>query len=275
MKSEIQTKAFAPKLRARIGAVAAMVIASSGAARAVEVMITFTNLAPANGLWIMQPWAAFSDGSYDAFDAGAAASPGVEAVAEDGNTGVIDAAFQATFVGNVSGQVGMNPTAPGLSQSRVFTLDPLSPNSRFMAYTMMVIPGNDGFVGSDNPLAHPIFDIAGNFIAVDFTIFGSDVLDAGTEVNDELPANTAFFGQATPDTGVDQNGVIGPHSGFNAPGGGGILAAAMFSAADFTQQGYQVARVTFQIVPEPGSGGLALLGGTLVLVRRRQRRAAR
>ena len=29
-------------------------------------------------------------------------------------------------------------------------------------------------------------------------------MDDGSAVNDELPMNTAFFGQMTPDTGVDQ-----------------------------------------------------------------------
>jgi hypothetical protein len=50
--------------------------------------------------------------------------------------------------------------------------------------------------------AHAIFDEAGNFIGADFIVLGSNVLDAGSEVNDEIPANTAFFGQMAPNTGV-------------------------------------------------------------------------
>ncbi len=269
MKIEVVSNIFRAKRLARIGILAGSLFAVTGSARAVDVMVTFTNLAPGNGLWIMQPWVGFSNGSYDPFNVGAVASPGLQSVAEDGVTGILNTQFQTAFAGNVSGQVGMGPTAPGLAQSRVFSLDPLSPNSRFMAYTMMVIPGNDGFVGSDNPLSHPIFDLAGNFVATDFLILGSDVLDAGTEINDELPANTAFFGQMAPNTGVDQNGVIAVHPGFNAPGSGGILDAAMFANANFKLPGYQVASVSFRVVPEPSDALLAGLGSLCLLRRRR------
>ena len=89
-----------------------------------------------------------------------------------------------------------------------------------------------------------MFDETGAFLGVDFIISGAEVNDAGTEVNDELPANTAFFGQMTPDTGVDENGVNTAHPGFNPPGQGGILDDARFANGDFTADGYQIARVT-------------------------------
>lgn len=50
------------------------------------------------------------------------------------------------------------------------------------------------------------------------TLAGSDVLDAGTEVNDELPENVAFLEQSSPNTGVDENGVVEIHPGFSALG---------------------------------------------------------
>ena len=87
---------------------------------------------------------------------------------------------------------------------------------------------------------------------------------------DVLLANTAFFGQMAPNTGVTQNGVVGVHPGFNAPGAGGILDAAMFANADFKLPGYQIAQVSFRIVPEPSSFGLAALAGIFVLIRRRR-----
>ena len=68
-------------------------------------------------------------------------------------------------------------------------------------------------------------------------------MDAGSEVNDELPMNTVFFGQMTPDTGVDQNGVVELRAGFLSVGSGGILDDATFSAADFTAAGYMVRTV--------------------------------
>ncbi|MCP4248268.1 MAG: hypothetical protein GY778_14575, partial [bacterium] len=67
--------------------------------------------------------------------------------------------------------------------------------------------------------------------------------DAGTEVNDEIPAHTAFFGQTEPDTGIDEFGVVHDHPGFLPPGSGGILDDPGFANADFTQSGYEIARI--------------------------------
>ena len=79
------------------------------------------------------------------------------------------------------------------------------------------------------------------FIGADFVVLGSNVLDAGSEVNDEIPANTAFFGQMTPDTGVSENGVVKLAEGFLPEGP--ILIDPMFSNADFTAADFQVARI--------------------------------
>lgn len=138
---------------------------------------------------------------------------------------------------------------------------------------MMVIPGNDGFVGNDNPLAHRIFADDGTFVGTNFSILGSDVLDAGTETNNEISANTAFFGQMSPNTGITEGGTIGIHPGFQTAAVGNILGDPMFAAADFKQPGYQVATVTIRIVPEPT--GLALLGaGAVPLLLLRRKRCA-
>jgi len=68
----------------------------------------------------------------------------------------------------------------------------------------MVIPSNDAFWANDNPTAYPIFDGEGNLIPRSFRIYGSAVYDAGTEVNDEIGANTAFLAQAAPNTGTTE-----------------------------------------------------------------------
>jgi hypothetical protein len=111
----------------------------------------------------------------------------------------------------------------------------------------------------------------GKATPVDFTVMGGMVRDAGTEVNDELPMNTAFFGQMTPDTGVDENGVVNIPAGFLP--GGPILSTAMFANADFTAMGYQVARIEVEAVPEPASTALIALGGAAMLLWRRTRRS--
>ncbi|MEZ5162592.1 MAG: hypothetical protein R2688_02360 [Fimbriimonadaceae bacterium] len=82
------------------------------------------------------------------------------------------------------------------------------------------------------------------------------MFDAGTEVNDEIPMNTAFLGQMMPDTGTPEGGVVGFHQGFMP--GGNILGSSMFSGADFTAQNYKVARITVDAVPEPAT--MAIFG---------------
>jgi len=100
------------------------------------------------------------------------------------------------------------------------------------------------------------------------------VYDAGTEVNDEIPENTAFFGQTEPDTGENENGVVHLHPGYLGSFGNPnteprILADPMFRGADFTLPGYPIGRLTIEVVPAPGA--IALLSVALAAARRRRR----
>lgn len=122
----------------------------------------------------------------------------------------------------------------------------------------MVIPSNDAFVANGNPKAHRLFTKNGRFVAQDFTISGAKVLDAGTEVNDEIPENTAALAQAAPNTGVAEGGTVGAHAGLDTAGN--ILAAR--SAADFTATGYDIARVEFDADPIAVTTDTARLRGS-------------
>ncbi len=245
-----------------------------------EVTVKIENLAPMAGNFLTPVWVGFHDGTFDMYNLGEAASPALERLAEDGNTGPLSEAFQAAGAGSTDATIpGPNgPIAPNDVLMETFTLDAGDPGDRYLSMASMVIPSNDAFVGNGDPIAHPIFDDTGAVVATDFFVVGADVRDAGTEVNDELPANTAFFGQAAPDTGVDEGGVVATHPGFNAVGSGGILDDAMFSGADFTVAGYPIAKVSFTVVkadaPADGpslqvgmkadrSGGSGLDGGTV------------
>jgi len=220
-----------------------------------RVMVTLIaeNMAPAGGSYLTPVWASFHDGTFDSFTSGQAAGAGVENVAEDGTTSVLAAEFLAQGGGQVEATTLSNgpipPLAPGQRAVRTFALDPQSPSSRYFSYASMVIPSNDAFIGNDNPKGLPVFDLEGTFLGVSRTVNGSMVWDAGTEVNDELPANTAFLGQATPNTGMSEGGVVHSHPGFRAKGQGGILDVPMFAAADFTAPGYQVAQLTLTLAP--------------------------
>ena len=233
----------------------------------VPVRVTIRNLAPAGGTFLTPVWVGFHDGTFDIYDSGAAASSSLESLAEDGMTSGLAGDFAASGAGTVEATLlGMTipPIAPGEMTSMVFSLDAMAATNRFMSYASMVIPSNDAFIANGNPMFFPVFDAMGAFVGGSVIVTGGMVLDAGTEVNDEVPMNTAFFGQMMPNTGVTQNGVVGTHPGFMPPGSGGILDDPMFANADFKAAGYQVAQITVEAVPEPATFGIA--GAALALL---------
>jgi hypothetical protein len=246
----------------RIGLALSLGCLAGSQADAALITVVVENLAPANGNFLTPAWVGFHDGGFDLYDIGVAASPGLERIAEDGTTGPLSGEFLGSGAGTVDGVIAPGgPFAPGNSAMMTFNLDGSQPSNRYLSYASMVIPSNDAFIGNGDPIAHQIFDAGGNFLGADFIVLGAAVRDAGTEVNDEVPANTAFLAQAAPDTGVPEGGTVQVHGGFIPAGN--ILTA--YPGADFTAQGYQVARI--RVVPEPGT--LALLAiGLLALLRK-------
>ncbi len=240
----------------------------------VGVTVVVENLAPQNGTWLTPVWVGFHAGTYDLHDPGSAASQELERLAEDGNTSPLSSAFAAaarTGAEATLAAAGDTPQIPPGGEARhTFLLDPNDENNAFVSWAAMVIPSNDAFVANDDPQARRIFDANGNFLGAFVTLAGSAVLDAGTEVNDEVPAHTAFFGQTTPNTGVDENGVVHLHPGYLPPGSGGILDDPMFADADFTAPGYQVARITIYrsdtVVPAGNVSGHWTVAGSPYLV---------
>ncbi len=229
-------------------------------AHALEVLVTIQNLAPAQGGLLTPVWVGFHNGTFDLYDSGAPVSMALERLAEDGNTAPLSTAFVSFGAGAMDGTIlgSGGAIVPGETASQTFSLVPTNPLARYFSYASMVIPSNDAFVANGNPLAHSIFDGSGNFLGADFYILGNQVLDAGSEVNDEIPANTAAFGQAMPNTGVVENGVVRPHLGFMPAGAGGILSTPQFANANFLADGYQVARITVTSVPSVPDGGATL-----------------
>jgi len=250
------------------GSLGLLIAFHDATAFAADVRVTIQNLSPSGGTLLTPVWVGFHDGTFDLYDPGAPASAALERLAEDGMTGPLSGAFAASGAGGVDGtifgSVGFPPFAPGSTASMDFSLNPHLPSHRYFSYASMVIPSNDGFIGNGNPLAFPIFDGSGSFLGADFIVLGTMVLDAGTELNDELPVNTAFFGQTSPNTGVDQNGNVELHPGFAPAGSGGILdgtfAGFSFANADFLSSGYSIARITVTPVPE----GSTVLTGTVL-----------
>jgi len=215
-----------------------------------EIRVSVRNTSDSGGTALTPFFAGFHDNSFDVYNLGEAASPGLEALAEDGNNSIIadellaaDADGQFT---NVAGQRG--PIAARELASAVVAVDALSNN--YLGVASMLLPSNDAFIGTANALK--IFDDSGAFLgaqSVNFT--GARVRDAGTEVNTERDA--AFINQTAPNTGETENGVITVHPGFNGSAGnpdgeqiilGGVNAFGETVdpiAADFTLPDAEVA----------------------------------
>ncbi|MEM9303389.1 MAG: spondin domain-containing protein [Pseudomonadota bacterium] len=247
--------------QAIVGAALATALAAPAIAEEVRVRVTIENLAPQAGTFQTPFWVGFHDATFDTYNGNTPASAwpiqgsdAMERICEDGTTGPISEDFATLVPGGVDATIPgpSGPIAPGEKASADFVLDGSNPAHRFFSYASMIIPSNDFCISNGNPSRHAVFDDAGNFIGEDFFVSGTETLDAGTEVNDEIPANTAFFGQAAPNTGVDENGVIrtlGGEGGFFPPGSGGILDDAMFAGANFSVPGYPLVKISFDPLP--------------------------
>lgn len=168
---------------------------------------------------------------------------------------------------------GMSVTPPPFNpgESAVMNFDVPDPaTNRYFSYASMLVPSNDAFIANGNPMAHVVFDMAGNFAGpIVINILGSNILDAGTESNTQMEA--AFINQTGPNMGTPEGGVVHPHPGFigsaTGPAGtpiilGGTTAAGTTvdpTLGDFTlnQGAVPIARIT--IAPEPSSVVLAAI----------------
>jgi hypothetical protein len=236
------------------------------------------NRSPTKGFFLTPLWVAFHDGTFTTYTQGTAlgVSNPFERLVEDGVTGPISQAFVASPAGTAGGGVDRTiggtggavttPAVydPGERQSLSFTVD--SATGRFFTFASMVIPSNDAFIGNATPIE--IFDAAGNFKGpITLIVRGTDVHDAGTELNNEV--NAAFFNQATNGLGDPTNDPVSDHPGLlgsvGRPGTtpiilGGTSTAPVpgitfdRTAADFTVAGTEVARIT--IVPEASVVGV-------------------
>lgn len=263
-----------PAISLLLSGLAAVTVLHSNAS-ATQISVTVENLTPPGGLYFTPVWIGFHDGSFDSFDAGAPASAAMEALAEGGDVNGLQGEFSAIADGQqgvVTAPAGF-PAAPvfdpGDSGSLTLDLNPLT--NRYFSFASMIIPSNDAFIGNNDPLAYEVFNATGVFTGpLDILVLGTEIWDAGTEENTEFGAAfLAIGGDST-----DESGVIGLHPGFNMPGNilGGLTAAGTTIdevLGDFTQSGYQLARISINQIPEPqfvaifglGLGLMTVVGG--------------
>lgn len=203
-------------------------------------IVVVKNRAPIGGTCLTPVWVGIHAGTFDTYDRDMPISAEFERLVEDGNNGPISELFAATEGTVWDGTVGDAPICPGEKAILRFSFDVVPNTKHYFSYASMILPSNDAFVANGNPTEHLIVSDAGRTRRFTFIRErGSDVLDGGSEVNDEIPANTAFFGQEMPDTGIEEGGVVTVHPGFNPKGSGGILDSEQFENADFTARGYK------------------------------------
>lgn len=222
-----------------------------------ELRISVKNEAGDGGTYLTPFFAGFHDGAFDLFEKGQTASAGLEALAEDGNFAPLGAELTAASAGAQTAVAGGAPIRPGQVVSTTVHV-----NGSLNAYAVlgaMVLPSNDAFVGTADPLK--LFSGTGRFLGEQTIRFaGSNVYDAGTEVNSEQASDVPLIGQSSPNTGATEGGVVDLHVGFNGslgnPGGNqGILGATnAFGeivdpvAADFTRPDAEIATVHINTV---------------------------
>jgi hypothetical protein len=212
------------------------------------ISITVENLAPPKGTVLSQLWFGFHDGSFVVYKSGSPASPALERLAEDGNTGPLTVDFNRSGSGVVQGTVFgsdnvLNVIAPSSVTSMKVSIDPKDPHSKYFSYATMIVPSNDAFIANEDPKAHKIIDDQGNFLGAEILVLGSEVHDAGTEVNDEAPFHAVGAGPILiHNAGVVENGTVKLHEGYKP--GGSILTNPAFANANFKVGGYRVARIT-------------------------------
>lgn len=205
--------------------------------------ITVENLSPRLGTCQSPVWIGIqSRGAFDIYDLNEPAAPFLESIAEDGATALISRAFLASPAPEADGTAGSANFCSGEKVSFRFRLRARRGTTFYLSYASMVLPSNDAFVANGNPLEHKFIDPNGRLVLKPFVVKGSEVLDAGTEVNDEIPENTAMLGQMEPNTGYDEFGVVSRHPGFMQRGN--ILSAPDHVNADFTRRGFNMIRVS-------------------------------
>ena len=253
----------------RLAAAAAATVALCASVQAQQVMVTatVTNLSPANSISFAPLHVGFHNGSFDAFNLGGVAAPGIVSVAEGGSGTQWQADFAAADPTATRGTIGGLRT-PGSSTSMRFMVDAgLNP---FFSFAAMAVPSNDFFIGNDDAQEYRLLGSVGQLLVSSITVRANEIWDAGSEVFD--PAAAAFVGNnglRTPQQSVVAFN-FGEFAGFNglATGAGYVFNSQLAAGTD-------VYRIDFAVtsVPEPGTYGLLSAGLVAVAWVARRRRA--
>jgi len=199
-----------------------------------QVEVTIENLADEGGLSLTPFWVGFHNGRFDLGTSGRSAAGfiGLEEIAEGGDTSVLSDYFNDTTFGvdttitAPEGFGGAPILEPGESATAAIDVAFASFN-RYFSYASMVIPSNDAFIGNLFSRENPVFDYGGRVRPTTITVYGNDIYDAGTEVND--PQGGAAFSTEGGES-ADENGVIHRHQGLDNFVGTGTLTGSLMQA---------------------------------------------
>lgn len=249
----------------------------AGVAQGETLSITVENLLPADGTALTPVWFGFGDGSFETFTPGQATTAvGITEIAEVGDTGPITGRFASEQAGGTQltflSQNGAPVFTGGESETTSVNVSDAG-TYRFLNFATMIVPTNDLFAGNSQGIE--VFDEFGNFngpIVID--IFGSNVWDNGSEVND-ITDGPAFLQGVNGADGTDENGVARLLFGSGDDAGAesylnsilGQTTAPGFDIGTVFGAGDLIARIT--ITPAPGAAGLLAVAGIGAVRRRR------
>lgn len=164
------------KLRTLSQAIALSLL-STGAAQAVEITVSITNLT--QGMLLTPRLLVAHSSNVDLFEPGTAASEGLTAIAEGGDTSVLATALDTDFANDQTNQTFGGPLAAA-STSADYTFE--TNDHPYLSLLTMLIPTNDAFAGLDR---WQIPTEAGTYTVT------LNAYDSGTEANDEINSATS------------------------------------------------------------------------------------
>ena len=266
-------------------------------AQTIDVRVDISHNGPDGGVAITPAWIGFHSGSFDSYNGGLTAQPGLESIAEDGSTALVSSQFldfdatnggytyvgpgpadalvrtgdlrdQYRVDGTIGSETGPPPIQPGETVSQNFTIRTDGSN-RYFSYLSMVLPSNDFFLANGDPLAHDLMSLYDGQGSISFNIGGnnaSPVNDAGTEAETYTTsaANGLFSlagGQGGPDTPAGSLGLPISNVAGPLPLDALNFVEGSQPALDFNNAGLYpngIATVTITAVPEPSTSLLGL-----------------
>jgi len=190
------------------------------------------------GSWFSPVWVGIHDGGFDWFDVGEKAANWTQAIAEFSDFGPIREQFSSDPTSNIfQTSTGGNEIAPGDDRETCFSIDENefeTGNDLYISYAAAFLPSNDAFIGNNNPTQFKIYDSSDDELE-DMYYCVNEVLDAGTEENDEFyPATNFVRAPQTSRTATDEN--IGTFPGYRTDLGSatesGVRNLAVFRNAN-------------------------------------------